>query len=231
LTPKRVEKYCAWRHAHALKLVDRETQKFRIVEQAISDGTIIRELSGVLRPALKKAMDQHRRKKGQYFVPAPSAPPGRNYWMTRSETAGLVRQMCRSPRARLHLPLYTLIGVYTGARRGAILDLTWPQIDFPAAALILIRQRRPDLDAPQRGVPMCGSAGSLGTRRAHHRVLCAPLARFYGRGAGGDGKPGNPVMFARGNSSKTRGRLLPQVRWQENRSVPDWCLWAFPAVP
>jgi integrase len=36
----------------------------------------------------------------------------------------------REPKARLHLPLYILIALYTGARRGAVLGLRWSQIDL-----------------------------------------------------------------------------------------------------
>ncbi len=38
-------------------------------------------------------------------------------------------------QARLHLPLFILLGVYTGARKEAILSLRWSQVDLSAGRL------------------------------------------------------------------------------------------------
>ena len=48
----------------------------------------------------------------------------------------------RDTRARLHLPLFILIAVYTGARRSAILGLRWSQVD--------LEQDRIDFNEPGR---------------------------------------------------------------------------------
>ena len=39
------------------------------------------------------------------------------------------------PEARFHLPLYILIGLYTGARKEAILSLQWSQVDMNHAVI------------------------------------------------------------------------------------------------
>ncbi|MFL5268832.1 MAG: hypothetical protein ACJ8AH_19940 [Stellaceae bacterium] len=141
LIPERVKEYWVWRRAHSVRGLDRErTSEVEIIERGAGDGTIIRELAGALRPAIRHAIEQRRLVPGSYYVPVPQAPPGRDYWITRSEAARLFGETRRDKRARLHLPLYAIIALYTGARRGAILELTWPQVDLSAGASISTHQ-------------------------------------------------------------------------------------------
>lgn len=90
-----------------------------------SDGTTRREL-GVLRAAL-----EFGRKNKWFevapFVPMPPMPQARQRWLTRDEAAKLIAA-CKSP----HIRTYMALGIYTGARRGAILDLTWDRVDMEA---------------------------------------------------------------------------------------------------
>ena len=130
MTPNRVQAYSDWRRLHSLRVVDKDTGTVEVVQRVISDGTIIRELAGTLRPAIQHAIKQRRLIQGVYHVPVPTAPPGRQYWITRSEAARLLWEMRRDKRSRLHLPLYAMIALYTGQRRRAILDLTWAQVDL-----------------------------------------------------------------------------------------------------
>lgn len=64
-------------------------------------------------------------------VSMPPAPPGKERWLTRNEAARLLNA-ARTARSdvRLYLPLFILLGLYTGARKEAILSLRWPQIDL-----------------------------------------------------------------------------------------------------
>src|SRR6266567_2335046 len=119
MTPTRVREYWEWRRGHSIKVIDKNTGAVEPVERPIADGTIIRELGGTLRPAIQHAIKQRRLSPGAYHVPVPSTPPGRNYWITRSEAARLLWETRRDTRARLHLPLYAMIALYTGQRRGA----------------------------------------------------------------------------------------------------------------
>lgn len=59
----------------------------------------------------------------EVWLPARGTPRERH--LSRSDIAKLIRQARKSPRSRLHLPLYILIAYYTGARRSAILQLQW----------------------------------------------------------------------------------------------------------
>lgn len=102
----------------------RAYQKFR----GVSDGSIRREL-GVLRAAINHEMKQGRLTR-PVSVWMPPKPEGRDRWLMRSEAAALLNAARRDKRCRLYLPLFILIGLYTGARKGAILELRWPQVDL-----------------------------------------------------------------------------------------------------
>jgi integrase len=107
LTPATIERYARERGAKA--------------------GTILREI-GVLRAALKWA---HARRwiAGVPTIKNPvQAPPPRGRWLTREE-AGRLLAGCREP----HIRLFVILGLTTAARTGAILALTWAQVDLERA--------------------------------------------------------------------------------------------------
>ncbi len=94
-------------------------------------GTIRREL-GTLTAALNFAASEGLiRKEAVPFVELPEKPDGKDRWLTRSEAAKLLNA-ARTGRSdvRLYLPLFIVLGLYTGARKQAILTLRWPQIDL-----------------------------------------------------------------------------------------------------
>jgi integrase len=109
---------------------------------------------------------------GEYYIPVPSAPAGRDYWITRSEAARLLWETRRDWRARLHLPSYTLIALYTGARCGAILDLTWPQIDLVRGIINFNPPGRAPTDHSDSAQPVGGVAAGAPSRhlRIPHRL-------------------------------------------------------------
>ena len=93
-------------------------------------GTVRREL-GVLQAAINYA---HKRGKLTHTVAVelPAAPPPKERWLTRDEAATLIRASRKDRKARFYMPLFILIGIYTGRRKEAILSLRWPQIDLMA---------------------------------------------------------------------------------------------------
>jgi len=123
-----------------------------------ADETVRRELT-VLRAAINFDFEHGRLTRAvPVWLPPPGAPKDR--WLTRNEAARLllgargfdvrpdVRREDRSPRAMHwqdtgHLALFVALGLYTAARKEAILSLRWPQVDF-ARGLI-------DLNPPGRG--------------------------------------------------------------------------------
>jgi len=93
-----------------------------------ADGTVRREL-GVLRAALNHVHHEGRLTRVP-FVFLPSPTPAKDRWLTRSDAAALLRAARRDKRCRLHLPLFILLALYTGARKGAVLSLRAPQVDL-----------------------------------------------------------------------------------------------------
>jgi integrase len=91
-------------------------------------GTVRRELT-TLRAALNYA--HGRITDAAPPVALPPAPPGKDRWLTRHEAARLLNA-ARTARAdvRMYLPLFIMLGIYTGARKEAILSLRWPQVDL-----------------------------------------------------------------------------------------------------
>lgn len=108
--------------------VNPETCRAYGMHRGVSDGTVRREL-GVLRAAIN-----HEHKCGRLtrptFVTLPKMPEGKDRWLTRDEAAALLHAACRERRSRGHLPMFILMGLYTGQRKGAILGLRWPQVDL-----------------------------------------------------------------------------------------------------
>ncbi len=105
----------------------------RYVEvRARAAGTVRRELR-VLRAAINYA---HRcgRITRPVSVELPERPPARDRWLTRTEAARLLRAS-RSKQARLYLPLFILLGLYTGRRKEALLSLRWTDVDLDTARI------------------------------------------------------------------------------------------------
>lgn len=136
-----------------------------------SAGTVRREL-GVLRAAINLA---HRSgiitRPVQVELPLP--PESRARWLTRQEAARLIRA-ARTPQAGLYMPLFILIGLYTGRRKEAILSLRWHQvdlqtrrIDFEIRGRIKTKKRRGVISIPNRLLPHLTRARRRGTEMGY----------------------------------------------------------------
>lgn len=109
--------------------ITRETCRAYGRERAKAPGTIRRELA-----ALRAAVNYVRQEGRLTYAPAvhlPKKPEGKDRWLRREEAAALLNA-ARTGHAstRPYLPLFLLIGLYTGARKEAILSLRWPQVDL-----------------------------------------------------------------------------------------------------
>src|SRR5262249_43501878 len=132
-----------------------------------SAGTVRREL-GVLRAAINYAHSNGRITR-PVAVELPERPEPRDRWLTRREAAWLIRG-ARTPHARLYLPLFILIGLYTGRRKQAILSLRWPQVDLEAGTIDFeiagrkrTKKRRGIIRIPPRLLPHLRRARKRGT--------------------------------------------------------------------
>jgi integrase len=122
-----------------------------------SAGTVRREL-GVLRAAINYA---HRagRITRSVAVELPDRPEARDRWLTRAEAAWLLKAS-RTAQARLYMPLFVLLALYTGRRKEAILSLRWPQvkleeriINFELSGRKKTNKRRGIVPIPPRLLP------------------------------------------------------------------------------
>jgi integrase len=127
-----IKRLAPWWSDRTVNVVRPETcQAFRDarLKEGVSVATVTREL-GVLRAALIWAQKNGRLTLAP-FVWTPGKQRGKDRFLTRSEAARLLRAARQEPKARLHLPLFILLGLYTGARSEAILTLKWfPQVKF-----------------------------------------------------------------------------------------------------
>jgi integrase len=93
-------------------------------QSGVSDGTVLRSL-GILKAALRYAEGNRWIERLPQFIMPVRQPPPRDLWLTR-EQVGLLIEKAKSS----HIQLFIKLAVSTGARSGAILDLTWSQISF-----------------------------------------------------------------------------------------------------
>lgn len=112
----------------ALDQINRESLKAYETNSDRSSGTVRREL-GCLRAAVNHAVSMNRvLPMAKIILPKGGNPKTR--WLNRNELARLLQAAGKNFRARFPLRMFILIGFYTGARREAIMELEWSQINF-----------------------------------------------------------------------------------------------------
>ena len=98
--------------------------------KAVSDSTIAREVV-TLRAAIRWAIGEKWLTPDQEpAIEAPRAAPPRERWLSRDE-AGRLLAACGAP----HILLFSAVALYTAARRSAILELRWRQVDLEAGMI------------------------------------------------------------------------------------------------
>jgi integrase len=122
-----------WRD-NAVSAITKQSCRAYATWRARAPATIRRELT-TLRAALNFAYEEGRLTRPVH-IEMPEKPDGKDRWLTEREAAALLMAARDSySNVRLYLPLFILIGLYTGARPGAILALRWPQVDLEAGRI------------------------------------------------------------------------------------------------
>ncbi len=152
--------------------ITKQTCKGYGVFRSRKPGTVRRDL-GVLRAAINHA---HREGKLTRAVPVdlPDRSAARTRWLTREEAARLLRAAMAEPRVRLHLPLFIVLGLYSGQRKEAILSLRWPmvdllnnRIDFRLPGRKETKKKRSHTQIPPRLIAHLRNARKRGSDRGH----------------------------------------------------------------
>ncbi len=154
-------------HGRMVGEVTKQTCKLYGKERCRSANTVRRELS-VMRAAINFAHEEGRITR-PIHVELPKSPESRKRWLTRVEAARLVGSS-KTSAARLYMPLFILLGLYTGRRKEALLSLRWPQVDLVAGLIDFeitgrrrTSKRRGVIPIPSRLLPHLRRARERGT--------------------------------------------------------------------
>lgn len=111
-------------------------------------GSTIRTELEMLRACLRF---HYRAAAPQIWLPPASAP--RDRWLSHAELSTLLENI-ETP----HIRLFVILAVTTGARMGAILDLTWDRVDFAAGTIDYRPAGRHQTNKRRTIIPMNQSA-------------------------------------------------------------------------
>ncbi len=121
-------------------------RRHSITGEAVAAGTVRNDII-VLAAAIRHDFQQGRLTR-LVHIWMPPASKRRERWLTRQEAASLIRAARNGQHGRRHLPLFILMGIYTAARKEAILSLRWTQVDFGRG---MIDFRTPGREATSKG--------------------------------------------------------------------------------
>lgn len=166
VTQARWDRYAAERRT---KPRPRQTKH---VPKPVSSGTLKREFN-VLRAALRLAwLDKFLTHPPRLAPPAESQP--RDRYLTKDEARKLIAA------AKHHVKVFVALALFTGARRGSILALTWDRIDFGTGLIDFQEPDRPITKKRRSIVPMNDQLRAV-LEEAHQGRLCEHVVAYEGR--------------------------------------------------
>lgn len=161
-----------WDRYAGERLTKRRPNQTRFVPQPVSPGTLRREYN-VLRAALRLAWKQkHLTHPPQIEPPRDSLP--RDRYLTRDEGRALLKA------AEGHVKLFVALALFTGARRGSILALTWDRVDFRQGTIDFQEPGRRITAKRRATVPMNGQLRAV-MEAAHRERVSAHVVAYQGK--------------------------------------------------
>lgn len=133
-----------------------------------SDGTILKEIN-----TIRQALNWRKVNVAQFD--APSQPPPRDRHLTKDEFRLLLDKAVQP-----HIRLWMILAVATGARKGALLDLTWDRVDFPRERIKLRSDDMENKKGRALTVPMTSQAMTA-LREAHHARQTDHVIEYAGK--------------------------------------------------
>ena len=159
-------------------------------ERGVKPATVRRE-QGFLRAAINLCVKDGLLTVAPDFDLAPMGA-GRTRALDESEIESLLSE-CHEP----HLRLFVLLALNTGARRGAILDLTWPQIDLVNGRINLNPADRVQTAKRRAVVPVSETLGAA--LQEAQSVACSLYVVAY------RGQPVSSIKTALGHACERAG--------------------------
>lgn len=143
------------------------------VPRPVSTGTLRREFN-VLRAALRLAWkDDYLIKPPTLEAPSDSAP--RDRYLTKTEAKALIGA-CITPHVRTFLSL----AIYTGARKGSILSLTWDRVNF-ATGIIDFQEPGRRITGKKRAIVPMGTSLRAELEAAHAEANGPFVVQLHGK--------------------------------------------------
>jgi integrase len=206
LTKERIRFYTSRRRAEG-HMVGPATERRK---KPTRDGTIIRELL-TLRAALKWAL----REKWIADIPhiaVPRQPPPRDRWLTREEADRLLTNAV-APHVRVFLTL----ALYTAARAGALLDLTWDRVDLTGRLIDF-----EPVDGGKRRVPVPIADRLLAELQEAREMATTPYVVEHGGSRVASVKTGTRAAARRADLPGVTPHILRHTAatWMALRGVP-----------
>lgn len=137
-----------------------------------SDSTIKTDLE------LLRACVRHRYGSAAPSIWIPPASAPRDHWLTKEQARTIV-DLAETP----HIKLFVTLGLATGARAGAILDLTWSRVDFDHGTIDYRPPGRVQTNKRRTVVPM-NSRVRAALLEAHEARLSDHVIEYGGKPVG-----------------------------------------------